>query len=115
VGVPSADFRHALGKDAEDASGMTAWLPSKDQKDRWFGDAEKFAKEWQDKYHYQPDYHAASGVATVEAVVNAIEAAGSVDPKKVREALVKTDFESLYGTIKFGPKGQISLPQTMVQ
>lgn len=115
VGVPSADFRHALGKDANDASGMTAWLPSKDQKDRWFGDAEKFAKDWQDKYHYQPDYHAASGVATVETVVNAIEAAGSVEPKKVRDALVKTNFESIYGTIAFGPKGQISLPQTMVQ
>ncbi len=68
VGVPSADFRHALGKDAEDASGMTAWLPSKDLKDRWFGNAEP-----------------------------------------------KTNFESLYGTIAFGPKGQISLPQTMVQ
>ena len=115
VGVPSADFRHALGKDADYASGMTAWLPSKDLKDRWFGDAEQFAKEWQTRFGYQPDYHAASGVASVEAMVVAIEAAGSIDPQKVRDALVKVNFESLYGTIAFGPTGQISLPQTMIQ
>src|SRR6478672_3037550 len=42
VGVPSADFRHALGKDANGASGMTAWLPSATLKDQWFGNAEEF-------------------------------------------------------------------------
>lgn len=115
VGVPSADFRQALGKDADYASGMTAWLPSNTLKDRWFGDAEKFAKEYHAKFGYEPDYHAASGVATVEAVVNAIEAANSVDPQKVRDALAKVNFESLYGQVAFGPTGQISLPQTMIQ
>ncbi len=115
VGVPSADFRQALGKDADYASGMTAWLPSSSLKDRWFGDAEKFAKEYHAKFGYEPDYHAASGVATVEAVVNAIEAANSVDPQKVRDALAKVNFESLYGRVAFGPTGQISLPQTMIQ
>src|SRR5207244_5179988 len=87
VGVPSADFRHALGKDANGASGMTAWLPSATLKDQWFGDAEKFARAWHTNVAYEPDYHAASGVATVEALVNAIQAAGSTDPQKVRDAL----------------------------
>ncbi|MGE5118450.1 MAG: amino acid ABC transporter substrate-binding protein [Betaproteobacteria bacterium] len=115
VGVPSADFRQALGHDAEDASGMTAWLPSKELKDRWFGDASTFAAEYKAKYGYEPDYHAASGVAVVEAVAQAIESAGSLDPQKVRDALAKVHFDSLYGTIAFGPTGQISLPQTMIQ
>ena len=115
VGVPSADFRQALGKDADYASGMTAWLPTKDLKDRWFGDAETFAKAYHAKFGYEPDYHAASGVSVIEAVVNAIEAAGSVEPKKVRDALAKVGFDSIYGHIAFGPTGQISLPQTMVQ
>ena len=35
--------------------------------------------------------------ATVEALVNAIEAAGSTDPQKVRDALAKVSFDSLYG------------------
>jgi branched-chain amino acid transport system substrate-binding protein len=115
VGVPSADFRHALGKDANGASGMTAWLPSASLKDKWFGDAEQFAKAYKAKFGYDPDYHAAAGVAAVEAFVNAIEAAGSVDAGKVRDALAKTNFDSLYGHIAFNDKGQISLPQIMIQ
>jgi branched-chain amino acid transport system substrate-binding protein len=115
VGVPSADFRHALGKDANGASGMTAWLPSATLQDRWFGNAEEFARAWKAKFGYEPDYHAASGVAAVEALVNAIEAAGSTDPQKVRDALAKVSFDSLYGRVAFDDKGQISLPQIMVQ
>jgi branched-chain amino acid transport system substrate-binding protein len=115
VGVPSADFRKALGKDAEFAFGMTAWLPNANLKDEWFGDAASFAKAYKAKYGYEPDYHAASGVADVEAIVKAIESAGSVEPHKVRDALAKLNFESLYGTIAFGENGQITLPQTVVQ
>jgi len=115
VGVPSEDFRKALGKDANGASGMTAWLPSTSLKDKWFGDAEQFAKAYKAKFGYDPDYHAAAGVAAVEALVNAIEAAGSLDANKVRDALAKTNFESVYGRIAFNEKGQINLPQIMIQ
>ncbi len=115
VGVPTADFRKALGKDAEYAFGMTPWLPNAALKDEWFGDAATFAKQYQQKYGYAPDYHAASGVADVEAYVKAIEAAGSLDPAKVRDALAKVDFNSLYGHVKFAANGQISMPQTVIQ
>lgn len=115
VGVPSADFRHALGADANYAFGMTAWLPSADLKDKWFGDAEQFAKAFKAKYGYEPDYHAASAAADVEALAQAIENAGSTDPQKVRDALAKLNLESLYGTIAFSSKGQIDLPQIVIQ
>lgn len=115
VGVPSEDFRKALGKDADYAFGMTAWLPSADQKDRWFGDAAQFATAYKAKFNYEPDYHAASGAADVEALAQAIEDAGTTDPAKVRDALAKVKFESLYGTIAFAANGQIDLPQTVIQ
>jgi branched-chain amino acid transport system substrate-binding protein len=115
VGVPSEDFRKALGKDADYAYGMTAWLPSPTLKDRWFGDADQFAKEYQAKFGYAPDYHAASGVADVEALVKAMEDAGSIDPLKVRDALAKVKFDSLYGPIAFNAQGQIELPQVVIQ
>ncbi|MGH8820430.1 MAG: ABC transporter substrate-binding protein, partial [Rhodoferax sp.] len=105
----------ALGKDADYAFGMTAWLPNATLKDRWFGDAEQFAKEYKAKFGYDPDYHAASGVADVEALVQAMENAGSTDPKKVRDALAKIKFESLYGPIAFSADGQIQLPQVVIQ
>jgi branched-chain amino acid transport system substrate-binding protein len=115
VGVPSEDFRKALGKDADYAFGMTAWLPNASLKDRWFGDAVQFAAAYKAKYGYDPDYHAASGVADVEALAQAIESAGSVDPQKVRDAIAKLNFPSLYGTIAFAENGQIDLPQTVIQ
>ncbi|WP_019142623.1 amino acid ABC transporter substrate-binding protein [Noviherbaspirillum massiliense] len=115
VGVPSEDFRRALGADANYAFGMTAWLPSASLKDRWFGDAEQFAKEYKTKFGYDPDYHAASGVADVEALAQAMETAGSTDPQKVRDALAKIKFDSLYGPIAFGQNGQIDLPQVVIQ
>lgn len=115
VGVPSEDFRKALGADADYAFGMTAWLPLASQKDRWFGDAAQFAKEYKAKYGYDPDYHAASGAADVEALVQAMEDANSLDPQKVRDALAKVKFDSLYGPIAFSKSGQIDLPQVVIQ
>ena len=115
VGVPSEDFRKALGADADYAFGMTAWLPSAALKDRWFGDAEQFAHAYKTKYGYDPDYHAASGVADVEAMVQAMESANSTDPQKVRDALAKIKFDSLYGPIAFNAHGQIDLPQAVIQ
>ncbi|MDD5325841.1 MAG: amino acid ABC transporter substrate-binding protein [Polaromonas sp.] len=115
VGVPSEDFRKALGKDADYAFGMTPWLPTPTLKDRWFGDAEQFAKEFKAKFGYDPDYHAASGAADVETLVQAMEDAGSMEPQKVRDALAKIKFDSLYGPIAFAANGQINLPQVVIQ
>jgi branched-chain amino acid transport system substrate-binding protein len=115
VGVPTADFRQALAKDANYAFGMTPWLPLASNKDQYFGDASQFAAAYQKRFGYAPDYHAASGVADVEAFVKAIEAAGSLDPQAVRNAIANVSFDSLYGHVKFGANGQIALPQTVIQ
>jgi branched-chain amino acid transport system substrate-binding protein len=115
VGVPTADFRKALGKDADYAFGMTPWVPTAALKDDWFGDAEQFAKAYIAKYHYEPDYHAASAAADVEIFAKAIEKAGSLDKKAVRDAIAKSDFESLFAHIKFAADGQIDVPQIAIQ
>ena len=44
-----------------------------------------------------------------------MEDAGTIDPGKVRDALSKVDFDSLYGRIAFNENGQIDLPQTVIQ
>ncbi len=115
VGVPTADFRTALGKDADYAFGMTPWLPSERLTDEWFGNAAAFATLYRQKYGYDPDYHAASAVADVETFVKAIEAAGTLDPKTVRDAIAKVDFHCLYAHVKYAANGQIDLPQTVIQ
>ncbi|HQT81707.1 MAG: amino acid ABC transporter substrate-binding protein [Ferrovum sp. 37-45-19] len=115
VGVPTEDFRHALGKDANYAFGMTSWIASPNNKDDYFADAKAFAEAYKAKFGYDPDYHAASAVADVEAFAKAIEKAQSTDPKKVRDAITQLNFQSLYGPIAFNATGQISLPQTVIQ
>ncbi len=115
VGVPSADFRSALGKDAEYAFGMTPWMASPVIRDRWFGDAQKFAELFHRKLGYEADYHVASAVADVETFAYALEAAGSLDRDAVRDAIAKSDFESLYATIRYGETGQIDIPQIVIQ
>jgi len=115
VGVPTADLRKALGGDAEDAFGMTAWLPAADLQDEWFGDAAQFAKAYKEKFGYEPDYHAAAAVAAVEALVKAIQNAGTLEPLAVRDALAKTEFDSLYAHVRFGGTGQVSVPQFVIQ
>jgi branched-chain amino acid transport system substrate-binding protein len=94
---------------------MSAWLPSAQLKDRWFGDAAQFAAEYKARFGYEPDYHAASGAADVEVIVQAIENAASIEPQKVRDTLAQIKFDSLYGPIMFSEKGQIDLPQVVVQ
>jgi branched-chain amino acid transport system substrate-binding protein len=115
VGVTSANFRKALGDDANYVFGMTPWLPTERLKDRWFGDAVQFAKAYEEKFGYAPDYHAAAAVAAVQALVEAMETADSFDPGDVRDALANLDFESIYGRVHFGENGQITMPQTVVQ
>lgn len=115
VGVPTADFRKALGKDAEYAFGMTSWLPTTALKDDWFGDAEQFNKEYIAKYGYEPDYHAAAAASVVEIYAKALAKAGTLDKKAVRDVIAKIEFDSLYAHIKFAENGQIDIPQIAIQ
>lgn len=115
IATSTANFRAVLGNDANYAFGMTPWLPSERLKDRWFGDANEFAKSFELKFGYAPDYHVAAAVAAVETLVYGIEEARTIESDDVRDAIAKLDFESIYGRIRFGESGQISLPQTVIQ
>jgi branched-chain amino acid transport system substrate-binding protein len=113
--VTSPGFRTALGRDADYAFGVTPWLPTERLKDRWLGDGLAFASEYESRFGGPPDYRAAAAVAAVEAFAMALEKAGTLEPKAVRDALAQVDFESLYGRVRFGADGQIALPQRVVQ
>jgi branched-chain amino acid transport system substrate-binding protein len=115
VGVPSHDFRIALGKDAEGVFGMTPWVISPVMRDRWFGDGQQFAQLFQHRFNYEPDYHVASAVADVETFAYALEAAGTLDREKVRDEIAKSDFESAYAPIRYQANGQIDIPQIVIQ
>jgi branched-chain amino acid transport system substrate-binding protein len=52
-----------------------------------------------------PDYVHASCAASIDVLANAIERAGTLDKRKVRDALAATDVSTFYGPVKFGPNG----------
>ncbi len=115
VGVQAVDFRQALGNDANYAVGVTPWLSSMNFKGPVFGTAAEFAKAFKSAYGYAPDYHAASAVADALIFQKAIENAGSLDPKKVRDAIASIDMQTPYGQIKFQKNGQIAKGQAVIQ
>ena len=80
-----------------------------------FKSAREFAKQFQDRFGYEADYHVASGAADVLVYKFAIEKAGVLEPKKVRDALATLDVETLYGRVKFEASGQIAMGQVLVQ
>ncbi len=116
VGPATPEFGKALGKDAAYVLGVTPWTPALHLKgEDIYGTPEKFAEAYKAKYGVMPSYHAASAVATIIAFQKAIEAAGSTQPAAVREALVKLDFPTFYGRLKFAAHGIIVMPMAVEQ
>ena len=115
VGPPTADFRKTLGRAAEYIYGITPWLPDMSVGGDIFTSAKDFDKQFQARFGYAADYHVASGAADVLVYRLAIEKAGTLDPKKIRDALAAVDADTLYGRVKFESTGQIAIPQVVIQ
>jgi branched-chain amino acid transport system substrate-binding protein len=99
------DFRDALGPAANGIMGVDYWVPTLTYKDLLFGNSAGFAKAFQHAYNKPPTYHAASGAAAGVVLQQAIQKAGAIDAKAVREALLNMDGETFYGRFKFDDKG----------
>ncbi len=108
AGPAYKEFVAALGKGAENISSASWWHPavrytSKDV----FGSTENFNKMFQAKYGVEPDYGEASSAVSGVVLQLAIEKAGSLDKKAVRDALAAMNTMTFFGPIKFGPTGQV--------
>jgi branched-chain amino acid transport system substrate-binding protein len=105
-----------FGADAEYTLCAQQWDRTLKYKDKYFGSAEDFAQMFEKEYGYAPPYQAAESAAAVLVFKEAFERAGSVDPKKVREALTKTDMETFYGKVVFDPSGKnVAKPMVLTQ
>ncbi len=106
VGAVLPDFRESLKKDAEYIYGPEWWIPEMDWKCPVFGNTENYVKLVKEKYGYIPDYHVAGASNAGVLLQLAIEAAGSIETEKVREALSKLDTETFFGPIAFDKDGR---------
>ena len=115
VGVPVVAITHCesakIAKDfpkvAEGVICPTQWAESLPTSDPLFGSAADYNKEIKaayPQYNVVP-YQTAEASAGVYVWKDAFERAQSLDKEKVREALTKTDLQTLYGPIKFAADG----------
>jgi branched-chain amino acid transport system substrate-binding protein len=112
----AADIVGKFGGDANYTLCATQWAETMTYKDKWFGFAGDYAKAFKKAYGYMPPYQAAESSASVLVFVDAIERAGSLDPKKVRDALAATNMETFYGHVDFDDTGKnIAKPMVLRQ
>lgn len=107
VGPDTPDFRKALGNDANYVFGGTQWSPAAVYRGApgFIGNSRDYAKAFAAKYGHVPDYHNAESTAACLAFQYAIEAANSLDPQKVRDALANLNVVTFYGLLKFDSRG----------
>lgn len=97
------DFVDAVGeKLAEGVSGRSEFWPIEGYKDDVFGTGVQFAEAITAKYNHPWTYHQAAAACAGLILQKAIEAAGSLDNEKVREALLSMDIMTFFSPIKFG-------------
>lgn len=105
LGPQLASYREALGKHANGIFYSTYWDQRTTWKDPFFESPGKFAEYYGKNFTRPIAYHVAAGAACIITYVKAMQAARSIDPVKVRDALAATDLETLYGRVKFTKEG----------
>src|SRR6266581_4958770 len=107
VGPSTPDFITALGKDANYVFDGSQWTPQVKYAPAFYLTVAQYVAAYKAKYSGlgDPDYHVAESTAACLALQRAIENAGSLDPKKVRDALAALDVTVFFGQIKFDSRG----------
>jgi branched-chain amino acid transport system substrate-binding protein len=111
---PESDARKALGAGTDYILAALWWsdkLP--------YPQAKKFVDDYKTMYNRPPDsWYAATAYDAMRIMAQAIEAAGSTDGTKIRDALAKAELKNSIlpeQVLKFGPNGQAGYPFLVVQ
>jgi branched-chain amino acid transport system substrate-binding protein len=109
AGPAYREFIEASGDLANGVSSAAWWHPAvRYEGEDIFGSTEAFNAAWEAKYGAEADYAEASAAAAGAILQLAIEEAGSLEPRAVRDALAAMDVETFYGHVSFGETGQIT-------
>lgn len=97
VGVAFPPYRDAFGPAAEGIIGTGAWNPNID-----VPGAQEYFDGHVEMHGAEPDrWASAACYATGQVLQQAIEAAGTLDPVAVKEAMDTTEFDTILGTFSF--------------
>jgi branched-chain amino acid transport system substrate-binding protein len=105
LGPYTKAFRESLGKYTNEIVTPIYWDENAAYEGPIFGKAKSFAEYYRKHFKRDLTYHMASAAACIAAYVHAIQAADSLEPAKIRDALAALDVMSFYGHLKFTPDG----------
>ncbi len=115
-GFPPATIVDLAGKDASEGvmvqDYFAPYAPPPHKADLYKAFAEKYHATYPSS-HQGVDANVAAGYVAVNLVAAAIEAAGSAEPEKIRDALKTIKFDGLTGTLEFDDQGQARPIQTI--
>jgi branched-chain amino acid transport system substrate-binding protein len=125
TGVDSLRFYELLGRTAEFVYGVTPWVPELVELRagglipiaRQYPGAREFVESYKKEFPGADlSYHSAAGYGGCQILVEAIRRAGSLDSGKLREAILKTDRNTVFGGFRVGRDGlQIAHKMVMFQ
>lgn len=98
----SESYLKLVGNLGKGVIGLVEYVPTIDNATN-----KAFVKSY--KQHYkneEPSKYSAGAYQAVHILADAIKRAGSTDPEKIRQALLKTNYKGLTGTFKFASNGQ---------
>lgn len=109
AGPAYKEYVEACGPLAENVLSASWWHPAVRYSGQdVFGTTAKYNELFKSKYGYIPDYVQASASACGVILQASIEKAGTIDPKKVRDAMASLDAKTFFGPVRFGSNGQIN-------
>ena len=92
IGGDIPRFYELLGKSAEFVYSASQWEPTLP-----YPGAREFAEQYVKEYGHEPSYHSAAGYAGCLIFAQAVRQAGSLDPDRVRQALLALRTTTMFG------------------
>lgn len=109
AGPAYQEFIAATGPGSQNISSAAWWHPALRYEGKdIFGTSENYSRLFREKYKTEPDYANASASVAGALFQMAIEKAGTLDPKAVRDTLAAIDVMTFWGPVRFSETGQIS-------
>ena len=116
-GPDTPEFSQALGSAADYVVTGSPWTAQAKYKASYYLSSAEYVAAYRKKFNTQgePVFPTADATAAGVALQAAIEHAGSVDPERVRDALVNLNIDTFYGQIKFDDHGQVTSKRLLVE
>ncbi len=111
VGPAVVVFGPKFGKATEGITTMGHWSP----KGKWPG-AKEFYDRYKARWKREPDFlNSVLGYVAGQILEQAVEKAGSLNWAKIRQAIVKSEFSTINGPVRFKGPENISTPSMILQ